>query len=105
MARNNGGPECPKVDRLEELIDLVTSCKSGIGQESPITLDDATLQEIVEALDWTHTMLSNRKVYQKKQQITKKIYFKMAKELLSLDEQAEIKAQAAKNLAEAVANE
>lgn len=89
----NGGPKAPKVERLSELIDRVTSMKVSIhdpgGEET-----NNFLQEIVDALDWTATMLENRKGYQQKQQSKRKVLEAWAKQNLSPDELAEIDRQA-----------
>lgn len=107
----NGGPPCPKVERLEELMEFLTEEKDsehfgvteqGLGQAEK---RNAQLQEVVEALDWLHTSLSNRKVYQKKQQIKKKVWLGLAKQLLSPEEQKQVNEQTEKELQEVIANE
>lgn len=107
MTQMNGrsnGPKAPKVERLEELIDYLTSVKQdGREGDQDVSVEirtkfNNTIQEVIEALDWTHTMLSNRAGYQKKQQTKRKILEQWAKEnlsadeLLELDRQAEVKA-------------
>jgi len=110
MAGKNGnnGPKCPSTDRLEELMDFLTHQKntqrgSDTDLESPslmpheevaITQRNETLQEIVEALDWLHTMLSNRKSYHQKRQAESKIFMELARKTLSQDEIDAIKKQA-----------
>lgn len=94
----NGGPPCPKIERLEELMDIVTKWKDIDEHQDWQEL----VQEVVEALDWTHTMLANRKTYQKKQQITKKVTFEIAKKMLGEDEMAAIQREATRRLAEEV---
>ena len=66
----NGGPSCPKPQRLRELIDLVGN------SEIPERLE----HELIDALDWLATSLENRSLYHKKQQMKKKIVFALAKE-------------------------
>jgi hypothetical protein len=69
---NSGGPPCPKPERLEELIDFLTGLKEpGTGE---------FLQEVVEALDWLHTHLSNRRTYHKLHQRQQKIAAQMLRE-------------------------
>lgn len=101
MPQNNG-PRAPKPERLEELIDLITGWKFQHANpgETPTQEDkchDQQLDEIVEALDWTHTMLTNRRGHQLKQQMKKKGYETWAKTNLSPDELAEIDRQAEEN--------
>ena len=88
----NGGPPCPKVERLEELMEFLTSQKVQDPTGGEVNFNSA-LQECVEALDWTHTMLSNRKHYQKRAQITKKISLQVARSILGKGEMDEIKAR------------
>lgn len=107
---NNGGPKAPKPERLEELIDFISNEKDGehFGpSEQGLKLSaerDTMLQEVVEALDWTHTMLSNRKVYQKKQQIKKKVWLETAKTLLSEAEKRQLDNETQKRLQEIITN-
>jgi hypothetical protein len=56
--------------------------------------DKETLQEVVEALDWLHTSLSNRKSYHQKRQAEQRLFMETAKKLLSADELEAIKKQA-----------
>jgi len=99
MATRNGGPACPKVERLEELMQFVTEQKDNTAYHS----DEATmkshyrneqLQEVVEALDWLHTSLSNRKSYHQKRQAEQRLFMETAKKLLSADELEAIRKQA-----------
>lgn len=109
MAENGkyNGPPCPKVGRLEELIDLLTAQKSARraddGQLSQseletITQRDAVLQETIEALDWLHTSLSNRATYHKKQQVRRKFLMRAAEQLLGPDEMKQVDALVDKEL-------
>ena len=92
MANKNGGPTCPKTDRLEELIDFMTDEKMSLEGVTDIEERDRrlgfneTAQEVIEALDWLHTMLSNRKTYQKRQQHERKLVYETAKKVLSPEE-------------------
>ena len=90
MARSNGGPACPKVERLEELMELVTDLKS----DNFTPERNEEIQEVVEALDWLHTSLSNRKSYHQKRQAEQKALMETAKKLLSKDELDAITKQA-----------
>jgi hypothetical protein len=89
MATRNGGPACPKVERLEDLMDFITSLKT-----SPPGIDKDELQEVVEALDYLHTSLSNRKSYHQKRQAEQKALMETAKKMLSKDELDAITKQA-----------
>lgn len=108
----HGGPPCPQLERLEELMELVTTYKRDpeepdldYTERSIRVARNEELQEVVEALDWLHTSLSNRKTYQKKQQIKKKVYLKLAREVLSKQELEQVEKDVEKQLAEVVANE
>ena len=90
MARSNGGPACPKVERLEELMELVTDLKS----DNFTPERNEEIQEVVEALDWLHTSLTNRKSYHQKRQAEQKALMETAKKLLSKDELDAITKQA-----------
>lgn len=97
----NGGPATPKLKRLEELLEFLTNQKldnnlppaRGMAKDEVDEHNDI-LQECVEALDWTHTMLSNRKFYMKRQQLKKKITLNLAKEALSRADLTHIEKQA-----------
>lgn len=97
----NGGPPCPQLERLEEMMEYITNYKN---MDDDKTHQDFC-QEIVEALDWLHTSLSNRKTYQKKQQIKKKVYLQLARQVLSAEELKQVDKDVEKQLAEVVANE
>jgi len=99
MAIRNGGPACPKVERLEELMEYITSLKT----DSPPSNQEETdhndkMQETVEALDWLHTSLSNRKSYHQIRQAKQKLFMETAKKLLSADELEAIKKQAEREI-------
>jgi hypothetical protein len=64
MIRANGGPTCPKPERLRELIEVVGEC-------SELKAKDEV--DLIDALDWLATSLSNRSLYHKRQQIKTKI--------------------------------
>lgn len=98
--QRRGGPPCPKVERLEELMDLIPNIRKAVENGD----DDfgSVLDEITSALDWTHTMLSNRATYQKKNQIKKAAFQRVAKQMLSPDELAAIDEQVNKKLAEEI---
>lgn len=98
MAKNDGGPACPKVDRLEELMDYATAQKLEPPDVEADVDHNNILQEIVEALDWLHTMLSNRKTYHKKRQLIQNARLDVAKKLLSADELKQIDADVLKQL-------
>jgi len=77
MSNTNGtGPSCPKSTRLRELVDLV--CESDI--------EGVAEHDLVDALEWLATMLENRNLYHKKQQLKKKVLFDLAREKGLLDE-------------------
>ena len=103
MATRNGGPACPKVERLEELMEALTLEKDHSGS-MPHTCSLSTLQrnellqEIVEALDWLHTSLSNRKSYHQKRQAEQKLFMETARKLLSKDELEAITKQAEREI-------
>lgn len=94
--QQNGGPATPKAKRLEELIELLTNMKTA--EPDPRrpheAIDNGVLQEAIEALDWTHTMLENRRFYMKRQQLKKKISYKLACEALQEHELKVIQEQA-----------
>jgi hypothetical protein len=77
MSQNGSGPKCPQPQRLRELIDIVGDSTIAQGAE----------HDIIDALDWLATMLDNRSLYHKKQQLKKKIIFSLAKEH-GLDDEA-----------------
>lgn len=111
----HGGPPCPQLERLEELMEFLTEQKYEPGDEYntfrvngelvPAEKYNETLQEAITALDWLHTSLSNRKTYQKKQQIKKKVYLQLAKEILSTEELKQVEKQVEEQLQQVVANE
>lgn len=93
----NGGPPCPKVDRLEELMEWLTEEVVVVknlppGQQADASIVKAAkerndlIHEVITALDWTHTMLSNRKVHQKHAQLLRKAKTEIAMSMLSPDE-------------------
>ena len=102
MATRNGGPACPKVERLEELMEWVITLKTGPGNtfidfgedEDEEKKFNDTVQETLEALDWLHTSLSNRKSYHQKRQAEQKLFMETAKKLFSKDELEAIAKQA-----------
>jgi len=100
MATRNGGPACPKVERLEELMGALTELKHPNPNEGDILnlRQNEMLQECVEALDWLHTSLSNRKSYHQKRQAEQKLFMETAKKLLSADELEAIKKQAEREI-------
>jgi len=95
MARSNGGPACPKVERLEELMEFLTEIKGNVPSS---LIKDEQLQECVEALDYLHTSLSNRKSYHQKRQAEQKLFMETAKKLLTPDELEAIKKQAEREI-------
>jgi hypothetical protein len=74
------GPPCPKPERVRELLELV-------GDEAKLTSKDSN--DIVDALDWLATMLENRALYHKKQNIKNRVLRDLAKEY-GLDDQANL---------------
>lgn len=87
----NGGPPCPKPQRLRDLIEF-------IGEEiEPIEESEHTsgrvfadaCHDLIDALDWLATMLENRSLYHKKQQIKNKVLRSLAREY-GLDDQANV---------------
>jgi len=98
MATRNGGPACPKVERLEELMEFLTDKKHDVIQDEPGGIDKDIYQECVEALDYLHTSLSNRKSYHQKRQAEQKLFMETAKKLLSPDELEAIKKQAEREI-------
>lgn len=100
MANKNGGPACPKVERLEELMEYVTSLKTDSPPANQEESDhNDKMQETVEALDWLHTMLSNRKTYHKTRQQAQKLFMETAKKVLGEDEIKAIQQQAERMVA------
>ena len=106
MATRNGGPACPKVERLEELMEWLAALQGAYrNEETPSEEDvkarknfDETVQECVEALDYLHTSLSNRKSYHQKRQAEQKLFMETARKLLSKDELEAITKQAEREI-------
>jgi hypothetical protein len=78
--RDNSGPPCPKPVRVRELVDI-------IGDEKTLTTKDSN--DIIDALDWLATMLENRALYHKKQNIKNRVLRTMARDL-GLDDEVGI---------------
>lgn len=104
--RNNGGPPCPKVERLEELMEFLTELKRDALNDpdlhelkDEILAQNDTLQECVEVLDWLHTMLSNRQTYHKVRNAKQKIFMEAATKILGEDEIKAIQQQAEREVA------
>jgi len=70
---NGTGPKCPKPERLYELVEVIGNCDT-----PQITPDEE--HDIVDALTWLATMLENRALYHKKQNIKKRVLFDLARE-------------------------
>lgn len=81
------------IDQLDADIDEATKLPKA-DQAVIITLDEA--KQIHNTLLWTCGMLNGRKVYQKKQQVKRKIIDQLIKKHLSADEIAKINGQALK---------
>ena len=96
MATRNGGPTCPKVERLEELMERIADIRAAV--ENGDDNFGTELDEITSALDWLHTSLSNRKSYHQKRQAEQKLFMETAKKLLSADELEEIRKQAERQI-------
>jgi hypothetical protein len=78
MPTTNGtGPKCPHPTRLHELIDLIEQDKE---------LDAGSNSDLLDALDWLATMLENRALYHKKQNIKKRIIVDLAREAGLIDQ-------------------
>jgi hypothetical protein len=70
MPSNGTGLKCPKPDRLRELVD-------GVAESNlPSTFE----HDVIDALTWLATMLENRSLYHKKQNIKKRVLFNLAQE-------------------------
>lgn len=82
---SNGGPPCPNPTRVRELIDLIDD----ESEKSIVTNDRKVCADLIDALDWLATMLENRSLYHKKQQIKNKIIRSLAREH-GLEDQANI---------------
>jgi hypothetical protein len=104
MATRNGGPACPKVERLEELMDYLSNVKQDTrdGEDETLALQrtdfNDTIQECIEALDYLHTSLTNRKSYHQKRQAEQKLFMETARKLLSKDELEAITKQAEREI-------
>lgn len=90
MRSQNGGPPCPKPQRLRDLIEFVGNEVESI---SPGHISekvwDTCCKDLIDALDWLATSLENRSLYHKKQQLKNKNLRALAKEY-GLDGQAEV---------------
>jgi hypothetical protein len=97
----NNKPSAPNTKRLEEFIDQFDSdIENDVTGDISITAPEATF--VRDTLIWTLNMLNGRKVYQKKQQIKKKVINRLYKEYVSAQERANIEAAAAKEAAATV---
>lgn len=68
-------PQCPKAEMIKRLINELSG---GDGQVVTISLDDAA--DAINALKYLDNSLSNRRGYQRKNQIKRKLMWKMAEE-------------------------
>src|SRR5712692_6628134 len=80
MPRTNSGPPCPKPERVRELIEIIGETK---------LVDNKVEYDLIDSLDWLATMLENRTLYHKKQQIKNKTLRILAKEY-GIDDQANV---------------
>ena len=71
MSTKGGGPTCPKPARLRELIEIVGELEF---------VDNKVEYDLIDALDWLATMLENRSLYHRRQQIKNKIVRQLAHE-------------------------
>lgn len=88
---NNGGPPCPKPQRLRDLIEFIGNEIEPMEESEHVSgkiFADACL-DLIDALDWLATSLENRSLYHKKQQLKNKNLRALAKEY-GLDGQAEV---------------
>lgn len=85
MPKTNGGPPCPKPERVRELIEIIG--ESELVDQNVIKLE--VEHDLIDALDWLATMLENRSLYHKKQQIKNKVIRNLAKEY-GLEGQADV---------------
>jgi hypothetical protein len=84
-ASNGTGPSCPKPQRLRELQDWVGELEGAL-TNSTDNKELTNFRDCVDALEWLATMLENRALYHKKQQLKKKVVFALAREHGLLDE-------------------
>lgn len=80
MPRDNSGPPCPKPERIRELLD---------GDNFLTGSDSVEARDVYDALDWLATMLENRSLYHKRQQIKNKVLRQLAHEY-GIDDQANV---------------
>jgi hypothetical protein len=85
--RDNSGPPCPKPQRVRELIELVGSLNDEMKVGAQIGAGDSN--DLIDSLDWLATMLENRSLYHKKQQIKNKTLRILAKEY-GIEDQANV---------------
>lgn len=81
----------PQLKRLETIIDKLDS------EDGELEGQDYT--DIADALKWLHNMLSQRKHYQKKQQLKKNALFQALKKIMDPDELARIEQEATEKAA------
>jgi hypothetical protein len=64
---------CPEVESIQPLIKRLMSAPVEENDENARVIENDDLESAVLALDWLQTFLLNRRNYQRKQQIKKKI--------------------------------
>jgi uncharacterized protein YihD (DUF1040 family) len=74
--RNDEAPKCPKISRLIQLKELVKEFETHEDDKAGLVV----WQDLFDALDWLHTMLTNRTTYHKKRNLKTKILFELARE-------------------------
>ena len=83
MPRNNSGPPCPKPERVRELIETINN------EEVVQFYANIDCLDLTDSLDWLATMLENRTLYHKKQQVKNKVLRQLAHEY-GIDDQANV---------------
>lgn len=72
-------PKCPDVKRLGELTKLLRDEITPPGSEIEEQWNKIT-SEVIDALQWLETFLSNRRLYHKKQQIKRQVMKRLLEE-------------------------
>jgi hypothetical protein len=85
----NGGPPCPRPQRVRELIDYFSNLEEVVIGDTKNKEVSASFRDLTDALDWLATSLENRSLYHKKQSLKNKHLRALAKEY-GLDDQANV---------------
>jgi hypothetical protein len=90
MAQQN----CPEVESLQPLIKRLMSAPVEENDENARVIENDDLESAVLALDWLQVFLLNRRNYQRKQQVKKKVMMRLITEHdLNTDLDENIKAE------------